>query len=114
MNSADLLTEATCRRVESERHRLAYAYHLTWLTHALRMPAAWQEAHHGEVLEAARLCRDERAAATGASIAEADGQWGTVFERARDIAETPPGPFASVDELAAALGATVVGGGDGE
>jgi hypothetical protein len=84
--SAELIDEVARVHVERERHRLAYAYHLGWLIEALRMPQAWRDGHHAEVLEAASRCRDERAAATGTSIAEADRRWGTVLERAADIA----------------------------
>ena len=84
-SSAELLTSVARAQAERERHRLAYAYHLGWLIDAGRMPLAWQEEHHDEILEVAVMCRDERAAATGTSIAEADRLWGTVLERAADI-----------------------------
>ncbi|MHB1323972.1 MAG: hypothetical protein ACYCXZ_06480 [Coriobacteriia bacterium] len=83
--SAELLIAVSSARAEKERHRLAYAYHLGWLVQAGRMSDAWLSEHHDEILEVAGLCRDERAAATGKSIAEADRLWGTVLERAADI-----------------------------
>lgn len=88
--TGDLVDAVVRTRTEREAHRLAYAYHLTWLIDAMRMPQAWRDEHRDELLEAAGMCRRERAEATGTSMAEADRLWGTVLERAEDIAGGAP------------------------
>lgn len=91
-----------------EDHRREYARLLRRLVGAMCLDPAERDRWTPTIHRLAAECSMHRAYAAWMTEAAADERFGTVLERARDIAETPSGPFETVEELAAALGATVV------
>jgi len=102
------------RDLTREEHREEYARLLGRLVNAMLLDPDERSKWTPLVASVASECNRHRAYALWMTEAAADTAFGTVLDVARDIAETPPGPFATVEELAVALGATVIGGGDGE
>lgn len=102
------------RDLTREEHRAEYARLLSRLVKSFGLTPSERDKWAPLVASVAGECNRHRAYALWMTERAADAHFGTVLELARDIAETPPGPFATVEELAVALGATVIGGGDGE
>jgi fermentation-respiration switch protein FrsA (DUF1100 family) len=105
--SAETLTAVMRGRAERERHRLTYAYRLGWLVRALRMPDAWRETNADVIHDAAVACREERAAALGLTVAQADARHGTVLEVAAWVVHGEGMAVETIEDAAEMLDATI-------